>query len=82
MFAAEGKICDPAVWRWNDALHSSNLIGDLNTHCSSNIEPPIAVNTQTVSTTPVERVGCVDPKEALFVLQRSVGLYLVAVDPM
>lgn len=66
----------------NDPVHAAGLVAELDAHARGDIEPAVAVDPHAVRAGVVGRVGRVQVVVALLVGERTVGLDLIAVDPV
>ena len=64
------------------AIHPSGLVADLDAETRRDIESSIPIHAHAVRAAVFGRVGHVQPVVALLELERAVGLYLIAVNPV
>jgi hypothetical protein len=65
LLAAEGEIRNAAVGCGNDAIHAAGLVADLDTHFRRDIQPPVAIDPNTIRS---GIVGCVGRVQMVILL--------------
>src|SRR5882762_7081662 len=81
-FAAKSKVRKSSVRRRNDALYLACLIAYLYAQVRGHIQAAIMIDANAVGAALIGSVGHMQPVEALFVIERAVGLDEVTIDPV